>query len=76
MLCFGLSTTYTGVILSRGMSGLLNGNIGVAKTVVAELTDDSNRASAIAMMPAAWFIGSTFGQYQFIEPLGVLMLWF
>ncbi|KAF5349778.1 hypothetical protein D9758_010223 [Tetrapyrgos nigripes] len=31
MYCFGLSTTFTGLILSRAMNGALNGNIGVIK---------------------------------------------
>lgn len=67
MLSFGLSTTYPRLLVSRGMAGLLNGNIGVAKTAIAEMTDDSNRPVAIAMFPAAWFVGCTFGQHQISE---------
>ncbi|KAF8338764.1 major facilitator superfamily domain-containing protein [Cantharellus anzutake] len=59
MLCFGMSTTYPGVVISRGMSGLLNGNIGVTKTVLAELTDDTNRPTALAVFPFAWLVGAT-----------------
>jgi len=61
MLCFGLSRTFWALVLSRSLCGLLNGNIGVTKSVVGELTDSTNRAQAFALMPMVWASGTTIG---------------
>ncbi|KAF8220944.1 MFS general substrate transporter [Tricholoma matsutake] len=61
MLCFGLSRTFWGLVLSRSLSGLLNGNIGVTKSVVGELTDATNRAQVVSLMPVVWAAGTTIG---------------
>jgi len=61
MYCFGLSRTFWGLVLSRSLNGALNGNIGVIKSIVAELTDSTNIAQAYAYMPIAWSTGSTLG---------------
>jgi len=61
MYCFGLSRTFWGLVLSRSMNGALNGNIGVMKSMVAELTDSTNIAQAYAYMPIAWSSGGTLG---------------
>ncbi|KAJ7881005.1 member of major facilitator superfamily multidrug-resistance, DHA1 sub-family [Mycena olivaceomarginata] len=58
MYCFGLSRTFWA---SRSLNGALNGNIGVIKSIVAELTDSTNIAQAYAYMPIAWSTGSTLG---------------
>jgi MFS family permease len=41
---FGWSTSLWFAILSRSLNGFLNGNVGVAKTYLAEITDDTNAA--------------------------------
>ncbi|PFH48541.1 hypothetical protein AMATHDRAFT_49464 [Amanita thiersii Skay4041] len=61
MLSFGLSRTYGGLMISRCLCGLLNGNIGVMKSVMGELTDPSNRAEAFALIPVVWATGATLG---------------
>ncbi|KAJ7690131.1 major facilitator superfamily domain-containing protein [Mycena rosella] len=61
MYCFGLSRTFWGLVLSRSLNGALNGNIGVIKSVVAEMTDSTNIAQAYAYMPLAWSTGSVLG---------------
>ncbi|KAG0699251.1 MFS transporter [Suillus ampliporus] len=61
MLCFGLSKTLSGLILSRCITGALNGNIGVVKSVLGELTDSTNMAQGFALMPIAWCLGATIG---------------
>lgn len=61
MYCFGLSRTFTGLVLSRSLNGALNGNIGVIKSMMTELTDSTNIAQAYAYMPIAWSTGSTLG---------------
>ncbi|KAF4613857.1 hypothetical protein D9613_007964 [Agrocybe pediades] len=61
MLCFGLSRTFVTLVISRCLCGLLNGNIGVIKSTMGELTDNTNRADAFALMPAVWALGATMG---------------
>ncbi|CUA66961.1 putative membrane protein YCR023C [Saccharomyces cerevisiae S288c] [Rhizoctonia solani] len=59
MLCFGISKSFAGVIASRALAGVLNGNAGVIKSVLGEVTDDSNAAQAFAFIPLVWAIGFT-----------------
>ncbi|KAJ7881027.1 major facilitator superfamily transporter [Mycena olivaceomarginata] len=52
ILCFGLSRTFGALIVSRCLCGLLNGNIGVMKSTMGDLTDRSNRAEGFAYLPS------------------------
>lgn len=61
MLCFGLSTTFWGLVVSRCMCGILNGNVSVMKTMVGELTDSTNMAQGFALIPIMWCIGGFIG---------------
>ncbi|KAI0787899.1 MFS general substrate transporter [Fomes fomentarius] len=61
MYCFGLSRTFWGLVVSRSLNGALNGNIGVMKSMLAEITDPSNIAQAYAFLPIAWSTGATLG---------------
>ncbi|KAG2134352.1 MFS general substrate transporter [Suillus cothurnatus] len=61
MICFGLSTTFWSLVISRCMWGVLNGNTGVMKTVMGELTDSTNMAQGFALIPIVWSIGSFVG---------------
>ncbi|KDQ59071.1 hypothetical protein JAAARDRAFT_128086 [Jaapia argillacea MUCL 33604] len=61
MYLFGLSQTFWGLVLSRCLAGALNGNVGVIKSMMAELTDSTNLARAYAYMPIAWSTGGTLG---------------
>ncbi|KIK45637.1 hypothetical protein CY34DRAFT_509579 [Suillus luteus UH-Slu-Lm8-n1] len=61
MICFGLSTTFWSLVISRCLWGMLNGNIGVMKTVMGELTDSTNMAQGFALIPVIWSIGSFVG---------------
>ncbi|KAF9048789.1 major facilitator superfamily domain-containing protein [Panaeolus papilionaceus] len=61
MICFGLSRTFATLVISRCLCGLLNGNIGVMKSAMGELTDSTNRADAFALMPVVWALGATMG---------------
>ncbi|KAG2363254.1 MFS general substrate transporter [Suillus spraguei] len=61
MLCFGLSTTFWGLVISRCMCGVLNGNVSVMKTMVGELTDSTNMAQGFALVPIMWCIGGFIG---------------
>ncbi|KAI9513009.1 MFS general substrate transporter [Russula earlei] len=61
MYSFGLSTTYWGAAISRSLNGALNGNIGIIKSVVAEITDPTNLPQVLAYMPIAWSTGGAIG---------------
>ncbi|EIW83691.1 MFS general substrate transporter [Coniophora puteana RWD-64-598 SS2] len=61
MLCFGLSRTFWSLILSRCITGALNGNIGVMKSMLGELTDATNMAQGFALIPIAFSLGVTLG---------------
>ncbi|EIW83692.1 MFS transporter [Coniophora puteana RWD-64-598 SS2] len=61
MLCFGLSKTFTTLVLSRCITGALNGNIGVMKSMMGEMSDSTNMARAFSLMPIAWSTGGVLG---------------
>ncbi|KZV74592.1 MFS general substrate transporter [Peniophora sp. CONT] len=61
MYCFGLSRTYWGAVFSRSLNGALNGNIGVMKGCIAEITDSTNLATVYGLLPIAWASGGTLG---------------
>ena len=48
------------------MNGMLNGNIGVIKSMLAELTDDSNMARGFSLIPVVWALGGTIGFGTFV----------
>ncbi|KAK7057738.1 MFS general substrate transporter, partial [Favolaschia claudopus] len=61
MISFGFSKSYTTLVISRCLSGLLNGNVGVIKSMMGELTDSTNIAQGMALMPVVWSTGATVG---------------
>jgi len=50
ILLFGMSETFYVALIARFLWGLLNGNLGVVKTTLTELCDDSNQAAAFAIL--------------------------
>ncbi|KAF7341669.1 Efflux pump azaL [Mycena sanguinolenta] len=61
MLCFGLSRSFWMLVVTRCLTGFSNGNLGIIKTALADLTDRSNQAQAVAFLPIMWELGSAFG---------------
>ncbi|KAK5096701.1 hypothetical protein LTR24_002463 [Lithohypha guttulata] len=62
MLCFGFSTNLWTAVLSRALGGLLNGNVGVLQTTVAELVKKKeHQPRAYSIMPFVWCLGSIIG---------------
>ncbi|RPD57953.1 MFS general substrate transporter [Lentinus tigrinus ALCF2SS1-7] len=61
MVCFGLSKTFLSLVVSRSLVGMLNGNTGVMKSMMGELTDSTNIAQGFASIPVAWATGATIG---------------
>ena len=52
---------------SRCLAGMLNGNIGVMKSMLAELADETNIAQASALAPVMWSLGATIGRAFLID---------
>ncbi|KAF8640289.1 hypothetical protein AX16_010184 [Volvariella volvacea WC 439] len=61
MFGFGLSKKFLPLLCFRALQGVFNGNIGVSKSVLAELTDETNMAEAFAIMPLVWSVGIAAG---------------
>lgn len=62
MVSFGFSRSLPMAIISRALGGLLNGNVGVLQTTVAELvTKKEHQPRAYSIMPFVWCLGSIIG---------------
>ncbi|CAH0015512.1 unnamed protein product [Clonostachys rhizophaga] len=62
VLIFGFAPNLPVALLARALGGLLNGNIGVLQTTVAELvTVKEHQPRAYTIMPMVWCIGSIIG---------------
>ncbi|KAF7729134.1 hypothetical protein EC973_004902 [Apophysomyces ossiformis] len=55
--CFGLSKNLWWALGSRAICGIVNGNSGVARSMVTEITDETNRAAAFSVFGFCWGIG-------------------
>lgn len=62
MILFGFSTNMWFALAARALGGLLNGNVGVLQTTVAELvTRKEHQPRAYSIMPFVWCLGSIIG---------------
>ncbi|KAI2616007.1 MFS general substrate transporter [Hypoxylon sp. NC1633] len=65
MICFlvwGMSTSLPMAITVRAIQGASNGNVGIIRTMVAEMvTERELQPTAFSVMPLVWSIGSVFG---------------
>ncbi|KAM3447633.1 hypothetical protein MY3296_008515 [Beauveria thailandica] len=62
VVVFGFAPNLPVALLARALGGLLNGNIGVLQTTVAELvTVKEQQPRAYTIMPMVWCIGSIVG---------------
>ncbi|KAF8267047.1 major facilitator superfamily domain-containing protein [Lactarius quietus] len=62
-LLFGISRSFWALVFSRCLNGMLNGNVGVMKSMMAELTDETNMARGSSLIPVIWAIGGTIGPF-------------
>ncbi|KAJ7772383.1 major facilitator superfamily domain-containing protein [Mycena metata] len=63
MLGFGLSKRFWSLVVFRCLQGAFNGNIGVSKSVMAEISDSTNVAEIYSFLPFMWTIGATIGPF-------------
>jgi MFS family permease len=62
MIVFGFSPNLPVALIARALGGLLNGNIGVLQSTVAEVvTVEAHQARGYSIMPVVWCIGSIAG---------------
>ncbi|KAF7317159.1 Major facilitator superfamily multidrug-resistance DHA1 sub-family [Mycena chlorophos] len=61
MLGFGFSKHFWSLVVFRCIQGAFNGNIGVAKSVMAEISDSTNIAEIYSLLPFMWTVGVTVG---------------
>ncbi|CAG8961959.1 hypothetical protein HYFRA_00013739 [Hymenoscyphus fraxineus] len=62
MLIFGFAPSLPVALMARALGGLLNGNIGVLQTTVAEMvTVKEHQPRAYTIMPFVWCLGSILG---------------
>ncbi|CEP19906.1 hypothetical protein [Parasitella parasitica] len=54
---FGLSKNLWWAIASRALCGIMNGNSGVARSMVSEITDNTNKAKAFSIFGFCWGSG-------------------
>jgi MFS family permease len=57
-LIFAFAKTYTQAVVGRIISGALSGNLGVLKSLLSEITDDTNRGKGFSYMSVAWALGT------------------
>ncbi|KAH9170240.1 MFS general substrate transporter [Lactarius sanguifluus] len=60
---FGLSRSFPALVFSRCFHGMLNGNVGVMKSMMAELTDETNVARGSSLISVTWAIGCVMGPF-------------
>lgn len=61
VILFGLQKTYLGLIASRFIAGMMNGNVGVLQSILVELTDETNHGDAVSLLPVCYAVGSIIG---------------
>lgn len=61
ILSFGSAPSFYLLVISRFFQGCFNGSLGIAKTVLNEVTDEGNRARAFRAIPLTWTVGAAVG---------------
>lgn len=62
MLWFGLAGSFWTALIARSLGGLLNGNVGVMRTVIGEVAvERRHQALAFSTMPLMWQVGCVLG---------------
>ncbi|KAH9015506.1 MFS general substrate transporter [Lactarius hengduanensis] len=61
VIAFGLSRSFWAIIISRSLHGALKGYVGVVKSMMSELTDETNVARGFSMLPMTRSLGYVIG---------------
>lgn len=60
-LIFGFTSNLAMAIITRFLTGVTNGTVGTAKTILYEISDDTNQALAMAILSLSWGVGLFLG---------------
>ncbi|KAJ1916715.1 hypothetical protein IWQ60_008013 [Tieghemiomyces parasiticus] len=60
-LAFGCSRSLGWAVATRVIWGALNANASTAKTMMAEITDETNQAKGFSLLPLCWNLGTIVG---------------
>ena len=63
IILFGLSSNFYLALVIRFAHGLVNGNIGIAKAVIGEITDRTNESKGFAVINFGWGCGCLVGPF-------------
>ncbi|KAI9443968.1 MFS general substrate transporter [Lactarius indigo] len=63
VIMFGLSRSFWALVFSRSLHGALKGHVGVVKSVMAELTDETNVARGFSILPVTQSLGNAIGPF-------------
>ncbi|KAH9059731.1 MFS general substrate transporter [Lactarius vividus] len=61
VIMFGLSRSFWVIVFSRSLHGALKGHVGIVKSMMAELTDETNVARGFSMLPMSQSLGYAIG---------------
>lgn len=61
MISFSLQSRFLGLVLARCFAGIMDDSLVMVKSMLAELTDDTNKARAFAILPICNAIGMILG---------------
>ncbi|KAH9165756.1 MFS general substrate transporter [Lactarius sanguifluus] len=61
VIMFGLSRSFWAIVFSRSLHGALKGHVGIVKSMMAELTDETNVARGFSMLPMSQSLGYAIG---------------
>lgn len=56
-LAFGFTTNIYFAVITRMLAGLVNGTVGTAKTILYEISDNTNQAVGMSIISVAWGSG-------------------
>lgn len=63
VIVFGLSRSFLALIFSRSLHGALKGYGGILKSMMAELTNETNIAQGFSMLTMTWSLGYVIGPF-------------
>jgi MFS family permease len=60
---FGASGSIPTLLITRFLQGIFNGNLAVAKVIIAEITDETNRAAGYVTINLTYGVGTFVGMF-------------
>eukprot|EP00697_Spironema_sp_BW2_P015705 gnl/Spiro4/6659_TR3438_c0_g1_i1.p1 gnl/Spiro4/6659_TR3438_c0_g1~~gnl/Spiro4/6659_TR3438_c0_g1_i1.p1 ORF type:complete len:456 (+),score=43.05 gnl/Spiro4/6659_TR3438_c0_g1_i1:179-1546(+) len=62
-ICFGLSRSFWWAVGVRGLLGLLNGNLGIAKAYLGSIATKKTQARLFGLIGISWAVGTLIGNF-------------